>query len=134
MKWELGEYEIDTDSRRLDIDKLFFLLSNSYWAKERPRATVEESIKHSLNFGIYKRKEQIGFARVITDKAVFSWLMDVIIEDSYRGEGLGKWLVQTILEHPDVKLTSIGLATKDAHTLYEKYGFEHKEMMRRPRP
>ncbi|UFU00473.1 GNAT family N-acetyltransferase [Radiobacillus kanasensis] len=133
MKWERGEYSINTDPTKLDNEKIFTLLSNSYWASDRPKDIMEESLENSLNFGVYQQDTLVGFGRVITDKVVFSWLLDVVIEESHRGEGLGKWLVETIINHPDVKQTSIGLSTKDAHSLYERFGFEHQSFMRKPR-
>lgn len=117
---------ISTNKEQLDVDLIHtFLSERSYWAQGRSRETVIQSIANSLCFGIYDTKNnQLGFARVVTDYAVLGWLMDVFILEEYRGKGLGKFLIKTITEHPDLKnLKKIGLATSDAHGLYEQYGF-----------
>jgi GNAT superfamily N-acetyltransferase len=124
---------ISTDKGLLDIDYIHTYLSErSYWARGRTRANVENSIINSLCFGVYavtgagvqQRQQQIGFARVVTDYTNFAWLCDVFIDEAYRGAGLGKRLVQTILEHPDLQTVGrIMLATRDAHELYRRYGF-----------
>lgn len=117
---------ISTNREQLDVDLIHtFLSERSYWAKGRSRETVIQSIANSLCFGIYDTENnQLGFARVVTDYAIFGWLMDVFILEKYRGKGLGKLLMKAITEHPDLKnLKKIGLATSDAHGLYEQYGF-----------
>lgn len=128
-------FEISTDSARVDIDFVCRVLGSSYWAEGRPRHVIEESIKHSLCFGIFDSStgKQAGFARVVTDKVTFSWICDVIIDTGVRGRGLGKFLMSEIVAHPDVRETRSRLATKDAHGLYQKFGYEHEELMlRRP--
>ncbi|MCM3598391.1 GNAT family N-acetyltransferase [Metabacillus idriensis] len=133
MEWQKNEYHVSDDQTLLQIEKIEAWISESYWAKGRSRKVIEESIKHSLSFGLYDQNgRQIGFARVITDQAVFSWIMDVIIDEEYRGRGLGKFLVECIISHPTIKNTKMGLATKDAHNLYRQFGFETEEYMRRP--
>ena len=134
MQWTRGEYLLSDDATALDVTVIHGLLARSYWADDRPRATIEKSIAHSLCFGLFTAGRQVGFARLVTDTAVFSWLMDFIISEEHRGRGLGKWMLSCMLEHPVVRDTSIGLATRDAHGLYQRYGFEVKESMRRPRP
>ncbi len=136
-----GEYTIDTDPRRLNLDVIHgYLAGRSYWAKGRSRETVEKSVAHSLCFGLYDGDQQVGFARVVSDQVTFGWLCDVFVLESHRGRGLGKWLVETILQHPTVRgLRRLLLATRDAHGLYQKYaGFrplEHPEkLMERPNP
>lgn len=119
-------FYISTDKSQLDIDLIHnFLSSHSYWAKGRSRQIVEKSIGHSLCFGVFDcENKQVGFARVISDFAVFAWLLDVFILQDYRGKGLGKMLMTAIMSHEDLKgLKRWGLGTKDAHRLYEKYGF-----------
>lgn len=119
-------FYISTDKTRLDVTLIHDYLSNrSYWAKERSRETVERSIANSLCFGVFNNSdEQVGFARVVTDYAIFAWLMDVFILETYQGHGLGKLLMKEIMAHPELQtLTRWGLGTKDAHTLYEKFGF-----------
>ncbi len=116
--------EISTDPSRIDVSLVHDFLSNSYWAKGRPREVVERSIKHSLCFGVYEHGTQIAFARLITDRAVFAYLADVFVVLDHRGRGIARLLLEAILEHPDVKgLRVIRLATRDAHGLYRKYGF-----------
>ena len=117
---------IDTSRERLDIQMIHkFLSERSYWAKGRSMEAVQESIKNSLCFGVYDEEgKQLGFARIVTDYAVFGWLMDVFILEEYRGNGLGKLLMQAILGHPDLQgLHRLGLATEDAHGLYRQFGF-----------
>jgi GNAT superfamily N-acetyltransferase len=125
-------YFISTDASKLDIDIIYHYLSEeSYWAKDIPRAVVEKSIINSLCFGLYYNNEQalpagrqVGFARLITDKATFAFLADVFILPQYRGKGLSKWLLQTIHAHPKLQgLRRWLLGTKDAHGLYEQFGW-----------
>lgn len=120
-----GDYLISTDRARLDTNLIHDYLSNSsYWAVGRSVETVRRSIEHSLSFGLYKGDEQIGFARVVTDYATFAWMADVFILDSFRGRGLGKWLVEVMLTHPELQgFRRWTLATKDAHGLYTQFGF-----------
>lgn len=121
-----GEYSISTDQSKFDLAVIHNYLANeSYWAQHIPMETVQKMIANSLSFGVFHRHEQIGFARMITDKTVFAYLADVFILPAYRGQGLSKWLMQTIISHPDLQgLRRILLVTSDAHGLYEKFGFE----------
>ena len=118
-------YTISTDKQKLDLSCIHeFLSRDSYWAKGRPLETVRRSIENSLAFGVYEGDRQIGFARVVTDYATFAWLADVFILRPWRGKGLSKWLVSTILDHPDLQsLRRWMLATNDAHELYRRFGF-----------
>jgi GNAT superfamily N-acetyltransferase len=118
-------FSISTDRSLLDIDMIYHYLSDeSYWSKGITRERVIASIENSLCFGIYKGDKQVGFARLITDKATFAYLCDVFVLDSYRKLGLSKWLVQTILSQPDLQgLRRWLLATADAHRLYNQFGF-----------
>lgn len=124
-EWQRGEYSISTDRDRLNVELIHnFLSKNTYWAKGRTLKTVQRSINHSLNFGLYKGGQQIGFARVVTDYATFAWLADVFLLDEHRGLGLGKWLIEIIVSHQDLQgLRRWLLATRDAHGLYSLYGF-----------
>lgn len=118
--------EISTDKDRLDVAMIHaFLSEQSYWAKGRSLEAVRLTIANSLCFGIYDQEgKQLGFARVVTDCAVFGWLMDVFILEEYRGQGLGKQLIENVTSHPVIKnLRRIGLATSDAHDLYRQFGF-----------
>ena len=125
MEWQRGEFTISTDRSRLQIDRIHkFLSEESYWAKERTLKQTETAMKNSLPFGVYKGENQIGFARVVTDYATFAYLGDVFILDEFRGKGLSKWLMQTILSHPDLQdFRRWILATADAHGLYKQFGF-----------
>ena len=125
MKWTKENYTISTNKTRLDIGYIHQYLSNqSYWAENIPVDVLKKSIKGSICFGIYTGDKQIGFARVITDTACFAYLADVFVDKEYRGRGLGKWLMEVILAHPDLQgLRRFLLATGDAHGLYEQFGF-----------
>jgi GNAT superfamily N-acetyltransferase len=125
MEWTKGKYTISTDKDRLDIPMIHrYLSTNTYWASERPLDVVERSIANSLCFGIYNGTEQIGFARVVTDYATFGWIADVFVLEPHRGNGLSKWLMDIIITHPELQgFRRWVLATKDAHELYRKYGF-----------
>lgn len=115
---------ISTDPARLDHEAIAELLSRSYWAHDRPRNRLETALEHSLTFGVYAGPRQIGLARVVTDYAIFAYLCDVFINEDYRGQGLGKWLLETILAHPDLKdVRRWLLVTTDAHGLYAQFGF-----------
>jgi GNAT superfamily N-acetyltransferase len=118
-------YFISTDISKLNVDVIYnFLCEESYWAKGIPRDVVEKSISNSLCFGVYYNNEQIGFARLVTDKATFAYLGDVFILPQYRGKGLSKFLMKTIHAHPELQnLRRWWLGTKDAHGLYEQFGW-----------
>ncbi|VEF49786.1 GCN5-like N-acetyltransferase [Bacillus freudenreichii] len=131
MEWTKDQFVLSDQQEKLDMDTVCRLLASTYWAADRPRETIVKSIENSITFGIYTEERQIGFARVATDKAVFSWLMDVVIDEPYRGNGLGKWLMDCILEHPDIRETNMSLKTEDAHLFYERYGLKRNETMRR---
>jgi len=122
--WTKGEFEISTDPARLDLNTVHGFLTASYWARGIPRQTVERSIENSLSFGIYHGARQVGFARVVTDRATFAYLADVFVIPDYRGRGLSKWMMECILAHPDLQgLRRWMLVTQDAHELYRNYGF-----------
>ncbi len=117
--------EISTDKHRLNIDYIFSFLSQSYWANKRTIEQVKESINNSLCFGMYKEGKQIGFARVITDKVVSSYLMDVFIDEKHQHQGYGEQLIRYIYQHEDLmQVKSHYLITKDAQTFYHKFGFK----------
>lgn len=119
-----GAYRISTDPALLDIGVIHeWLSTQSYWAQGRSYEVVARSIAHSLCFGVYRGSEQAGFARVVTDYATFGWLCDVFILDAHRGQGLGTWLVETVVAHPQLaEMRLLILATRDAHTLYARHG------------
>ena len=118
-------YTISTDPARLDIEAIHAYLTTSYWSRGIPRATVERSLKGSLCFGMFDAAgHQVGLTRVITDGAIFAYMCDVYILDAHRGRGLGMWMMEVVLAHPDLQgLRRFLLATRDAHALYAKLGF-----------
>ncbi|HEY6062464.1 MAG TPA: GNAT family N-acetyltransferase [Chitinophagaceae bacterium] len=119
------EYLISTDPSLLHIDVIHnYLSKESYWAQDIPGDVVEKSIRNSLCFGLYEKNKQIGFARLVTDQATFAYLADVFILEEYRGKGLAKWLMETIQAHPELQgLRRWMLGTRDAHSLYEQFGW-----------
>lgn len=122
----MGDYEISTDPARLDVALIHRWLSEqSYWAAGVPREVVARAIANSLNFGLYHATAgQVGFARVITDRATFAYLADVFVLDAHRGKGLSKRMMNEIMSHPELQdLRRWLLATRDAHGLYERFGF-----------
>ena len=128
MNWTRENFTISDEPERLQLEAILEYLAQAYWSNQRPRAVIEKSLKHSLCFGVYEFETQIGFARVISDHATFAYLADVFILESHQGHELGKWLVQTILEHPDLQgLRRWMLATRDAHGLYAQFGFSALE-------
>jgi len=130
-EWQRGEYTISTDSERLDLAIIHDFISNqSYWGRGRRIETVQRALDHSLNFGVFKNDQQVGFARVVTDFATFAWVADLFILEEHRGQGLAEWLMKSILSHPELQgFRRWVLATKDAHELYRKFGFQE---LRRP--
>ncbi len=120
----VNTYEISTDPARLQPAAIHAYLVRSYWSPGVPRVVVERAIANSLCFGVYQGDTQVGFARVVTDKATFAYLADVYVLEEHRGQGLSKRLVATIQAHPDLQgLRRFLLATKDAHGLYAQFGF-----------
>lgn len=138
--WERDGYLISTDRSRLNIDLIHdFLSKTSYWAIDRARDVVKRSIDNSLSFGVYKGNNQVGFARVVTDYATFGWIADVFVLPEHRGHGLSKWLMDVMLSHSQLQgFRRWVLATKDAQSLYERFGFislhRPERWMERPDP
>ncbi len=125
VEYRRENYSVSTDKSRLDLDMIHDFLSHAYWSPNVPRSIVEKAIQHSMCFGVYDGTTQVGFARVITDQATFAYLADVFIVEGHRGRGLSKWMLECILNHPDLQwLRRFMLATKDAHGLYEQFGFK----------
>jgi GNAT superfamily N-acetyltransferase len=131
MDWQRGEYVLTDDKARLDFDVVCALLNATYWAADRPRDSIEKSIQHSICFGLFRGKDQVGFTRAVTDHATFAWICDVVIAEEHRGQGLGKWMFECVLTHPDLQTATLVLRTRDAHSLYERFGFERTEYLRR---
>jgi GNAT superfamily N-acetyltransferase len=125
MDLQKSAFTISSDKAKLNIPFIHQFLSQSYWAENIPIEIVQKSIEGSVCFGVYDGQQQIGFARVITDKATFGYLADVFIGEKYRGLGLSKWLMETIVADPDLQgFRNWLLATRDAHGLYSKFGFK----------
>lgn len=135
MEWTNGDYLLTDDATRLDLDAICRLLSDSYWANDRPRSVMAQAVKNSLCLGVFREDNQIGFARAVTDRATFAWICDVVIHADHRCKGLGKWMIECLLAHPQLENTTQVLRTKNAHAFYEQFGFERVEYLRRsPRP
>lgn len=120
-----GEFCISTDKAKLDLDSIHeFLSTKAYWCLNIPKDKVQISIQNSLCFGVYQNEKQIGFARIISDLSTIAYLGDVYILEEYRGKGLSKWLMQTIMSYPDLQgLRRWILLTGDAHGLYRQFGW-----------
>jgi GNAT superfamily N-acetyltransferase len=121
-----NEIIVSTDKSKLDLDVIFHYLNGvAYWSLGRSREVIARTIENSMCFGLYDSGKQVGFARVVTDKATFAWLCDVFVLESHAGKGLGKKLIGEVAAHPDLQgLKRFVLATRDAHGLYLQYGFE----------
>lgn len=125
MRAQKGKYIISTNKKLLQLKVIHSFLKDSYWAKNIPFIIVEKAVKHSLCFGLYDRNRQIGFARVLTDYVRFANIHDVFVLEKYRGQGLGIWLMEVILKHPQLRgMKKWYLATRDAHEFYKKFGFK----------
>ena len=135
MEINFKEFLVSDDKDKIQLDRVCQMLNATYWAQDRPREIIAKSIENSICFGIYRDEVQIGFARCVTDYATFYWLADVIVDDEYRGQGLGKVLVEAAVKHEQLQGCFGILGTKDAHGLYEKYGFNlvTDRMMRKPK-
>jgi GNAT superfamily N-acetyltransferase len=124
MEWMRDGFVVSCDPRKLDRALVAGFLHDAYWSRGIPPATVDRSIEGSLCFSLWSPASQVGFARVVSDRATFAYLGDVFVVPEYRGRGLGKWLVQCVLSHPDLQgLRRWVLVTRDAHELYRSLGF-----------
>ena len=138
--WQKGDFLISTERHRLDREMIHdFLARESYWAKGRDLEVVNRGIDNSLSFGIYHGRKQVGFGRVVTDYATFAWVADVFVVAEHRGQGLGKWLIEVMLSHPQLQgFRRWALSTRDAHELYRIFGFNElarpERWMERPDP
>lgn len=121
-----GDFLISTDPELLDLSVIHdYLTNHSYWALGISREVQRRALDGSLCFGVYENGRQVGLARVVTDRATFAWLCDVFVLEEYRGRGLSKWLMECVVAHPDLQgLRRFVLGTRDAHGLYERYGFK----------
>ena len=122
----MQRYRISTELSEMDIDVIHAVISESYWAKGIPKSVLKKALAHSLCFGVFTDDNvQVGFGRMITDRATYAYLADVFIVDEYKGLGLSKALMNNIVSHPDLQgLRRMVLSTRDAHGLYAKFGFE----------
>ena len=119
-----GEFVLSTDRRRLDVAAALALLRTAFWAGAMRRDVLERSIANSVCFAVYRRDELVGFARVVSDLATYAYVTDVVVADAYRGRGLGSWLAEAILAHPELQgLRRVALLTRGAAGLYQRYGF-----------
>jgi GNAT superfamily N-acetyltransferase len=119
-----SQYTVSTDKAQFDVEMIYRFLTNCYWAEGVPRDVVQRSIDNALCFGVFDREQQVGFARVITDRATYAYIGDVFILESHRGCGLSKLLMKAIMEHPELQgLRRWSLVTNDAHGLYQQFGF-----------
>ncbi|MBT3390698.1 MAG: GNAT family N-acetyltransferase [Chloroflexi bacterium] len=132
MQWQRENFIISDAHSAVDLDFVEAMLRSNYWAPDRPRPVIEAAIRGSIPFSLFDGEQSVGFARAVTDRATFAWIADVMIAPAYRGQGLGKWLIQCVLEHPAIASTATQLLrTRDAHGLYTKFGFEVVESMGR---
>ena len=115
---------ISTDKSLLDVKKIHFEIKNSYWGGYQSKEQTQKTIENSISYGVYQSGEQVGFARVITDEVVFAHIMDVVIFEGSKGQGLGRRLIEHVLGDPRLNVLTICLKTKDGHTFYGKYGFK----------
>lgn len=124
IEFHAGEFTISTDRARLDVDAALALLHRTDWAAQMPRAVLARAVANSVCFGVYRGRELVGLARVVSDLSTYAYLTDVVIGEGHRGRGLGRWLVECILAHPDFQnLRRIALLTSDAQDLYARFGF-----------
>lgn len=123
-----AQFKISTDRKDMQLDDICNMLWRSYWADKRSKEAIEISLDNSLCIGVFDGQQQVGLTRVITDYATFAYICDVIVHEDYRGKGLGKELMKAAMEHPRLKLVTFwSLATRDAHSLYEQFGFQPTE-------
>ena len=125
VEWKRSPFLVSTDPTRLEVNAVHAFLAQAYWCEAIPREIVERALRNSLCFGLYEDTAQIGLARVVTDCATFAYLCDVYVLESHRGRGLGKWLIECVMAHPQLQgLRRFNLVTRDAHQLYAPFGFK----------
>ena len=123
MEWAHEVFTLTDNPDRVNLDRTYELLQATYWGVRRPQDVVKSMVEHSLPFVLLLDAEQVGFGRAVSDYTVFTWVADIVIDPAHRGKGLGKWMMSCIRQHPAIKHTQMVLQTRDAHALYEKYGF-----------
>ncbi|HET7423853.1 MAG TPA: GNAT family N-acetyltransferase [Gemmatimonadales bacterium] len=124
VEWHRGEYTVSTRRDRLDADRILGLLRGEHWGSSLTRPVLERAVAHSVSFGLYHEAELVGFGRVVTDLATYGYLTDVAVSSEHRGLGLGAWLIQCMLDHPELQgFRRLALVTRDAEQLYARAGF-----------
>ncbi|HPD36706.1 MAG TPA: GNAT family N-acetyltransferase [Mesotoga infera] len=124
MEWFREEYSVSDKTEKVQRKVVNdYIINRSYWGKGRTCEQMNRAMNNSICFSLFKREEQIGFARVITDYALIFYLADVFVLEEHRGKGLGKWLIECVIDHPSIKGLLGLLNTRDAHTLYERFSF-----------
>ena len=123
MEWIRGSYVVSDDKRRLAVPAVQTLLRQSYWANEHSAEKIQKMIENSFCLGMFSNGQLIGFTRIVTDKVTFAWITDFIVDEKYRRQEFGSWLMGCLLEHPDLADTSKGLGTQDAEEFFIKFGF-----------
>ncbi|MBY6220877.1 GNAT family N-acetyltransferase [Marinobacter nauticus] len=129
MEWRKDEYLITDDRSKVQLEVVHRLLAVTYWGDRRPREIVDRMVAGSICFSLYHGSKQIGFGRAVTDSTTFTWVADIVVEPEFRGAGLGKWIVECLLEHPAIKGTQLVLQTRDAQGLYEQFGFSENSAL-----
>ena len=129
MEWRKDEYLITDDRAKVQLEVVHRLLAATYWGDRRPREIVDRMVAGSICFSLYHGSKQIGFGRAVTDSTTFTWVADIVVEPEFRGAGLGKWIMECLLEHPAIKGTQLVLQTRDAQGLYEQFGFSENSAL-----
>ena len=129
MIWEREGLVLSDEPVDQDAEAIYALLTDTYWAKERTKDEVKKIIAHSLCFSLKDKGELIAFVRIISDYTKMSWVSDMIVREEYRGRQLGYWMMQKVMNHPELKGTQFALQTKDAHSFYEKLGFAQRSTL-----
>ena len=130
MKWTRDNFVLYDERDKVDVEVVHAMLAETYWARGRSLQAVQDTVDRCLCFSLYDQDCQVGFSRVLTDYATYGIILDVVIQERYRGQGLGKWMMEYITSHPDIALLKQVLWTSNADGLYEKYGFSVPENVR----
>ncbi len=129
MEWTQGDYVLTDDQATMPLHFIAGALQTTYWAAERPKEVIEKALENSVLLSMFYRKRPVGFLRIVTDYATYAWICDVFILPEFRGQGLGKWMFECAEDHPATQVLLQTLCTKDAHGLYEQFGFTRRECM-----
>lgn len=124
VEWRRGIFTVSTDRRRIDQNAALALLRTTFWAAGMEPAVLAGAIANSVCFGVYDKEALVGFGRAVTDLSTYAYWTDVVVAEQYRGQGLGRWLSECMLAHPDLQhLRRVALLTRDAEALYAGVGF-----------